>query len=175
MSIALDPGTIVHNTTESDDDLAWYVGRVAESREDGMVSIEVLEETPSGSIVVLAGALIDVSRDSVRAVEVRRVGDGYVYAADDDDAGAVVPVTRPILEGFIAPEDGPFEYATSGAAIVRDMHAAVNGWNGWNPVDPPAKRYKSFVEDIEARARKEEEERVFAEGGALSDLRRPPL
>ena len=75
---------------------------------------------------------------------------------------------------FITNSFGGFSVARNAdSEFVRETHTAVRSFNSWVPSSEGQKRFKQTIEDIEARAKREEETVAFANGRAAPDFQNP--
>jgi len=92
--------------------------------------------------------------------------------ADDANACPDEIITTAQLSDFLVPDhdEDAFRPSDASDSFTHSTHDDVRGWNEWHPTQPDAKRFKRFVEGIESRVMRSEEERAFRQGISIDHL-----
>ena len=75
--------------------------------------------------------------------------------------------------GWIVNETGGFTAANNTNDFINYTHQAVRSFNEWIPENAQQRRFKSMVENLEQKAKIEEENHVFKQGKAMPDFNNP--
>lgn len=169
-SLALD------DWIEFDDGECARLGRISNVRGPQTYDVVAWDTSACGTLVPSDQQTLTFAASSIRPCPdaIVEAGDGFMYA-DDAEACPDHIITTAQLSDFIVPDhdDDAFRPSDSSDSFTHSTHDAVRQWNQWTPSQPDAKRFKGFVESIEARVMQSEEERAFRQGVSINH-RHPP-
>ena len=106
--------------------------------------------------VNLEEKLPDGTTTTLEAEGFHKVGSVFMFSPPPTMLGENMPL--------ISESTGGFTRATATTQQVTDIHAAVDAFKDWEPVDAQQRRFKTMVDKLEADARREEDEHCFLAG-----------
>lgn len=114
------------------------------------------------------------------------IGDDEEYDSEEEEED--VASTNPAMhgyasDGFVVPdnEGSDFEFANpdeldeEGAKFVRETHQAVHDYNNWKPKDKQSKNIKKFIDNMDAKATIDTDNKRFSAGKECIRTNKPPI
>ena len=80
------------------------------------------------------------------------------------------------MDDFIVDDDEanePFTHAPPNTEFVRDVHQAVNQYNGWEPQNGTERNVKVFIDNLADKYQRQDDNRQFVRGRTV-DYSKPP-
>ena len=77
-------------------------------------------------------------------------------------------------QSFIASEDEEFTFAPVETEFVKETHKAVQEYNDWQPKNKKELKIKSFIDNMELKYSRMDDEKQFAKGKSI-DYKNPPM
>lgn len=78
------------------------------------------------------------------------------------------------FDGFVVPDEEAFTHADPEIEEVQEFHRAVHDFNKWEPKNKKEEWAKSFVENMESKYSKQDDNFQFSKGKSI-DYHHPPL
>ena len=96
---------------------------------------------------------------------------------EDMEEGQVIEEETDEMDDFIVDDNianEPFTHAVADNDFVKEVHQAVNDYNGWEPKNNQEKKVKTFIDNLAHKYQQEDDNRQFVRGTSL-DYSKPPM